>query len=142
MGMLKVGGRGDVKGKVLSSPCRHVSSSPCIIVAVYRCHCVSSSSCPHVSSSPPVLATSSSCVLIVILCPCHVVVPGCHRPVSQQGELGQMWDGGYSPWCPRLTTTTNNDIAQCCCLSFGCHVTNRDVAPVFHMNEMTPECKK
>ena len=25
---------------------------------------------------------------------------------------------------------------QCHCSSFGCHVTNRDVAPVFHMNEM------
>jgi len=114
MGMLKVGGRGDVKGKVLSSPCRRVSSSPCIVVTMYCCCCVSSS--PHVlivlSSSPPVLATSSSCVLVIIPCPRCIIVPGCHRPVSQRGELGQMWDGGYSPWCPRLTTTMNDDVAN------------------------------
>ena len=120
--MLKVGGRGDVKGKVLLSPCRHVSLSPCIVVAVYHCRCVSSSpcvlvvlsslSCPHVSLSPPVLATSSSSVLVIVPCLCHVIVPGCRCPVSQQGELGRMWDGGYSPWCPRLTTTTSDDIGN------------------------------
>jgi len=126
--MLKVGGRGDVKGKVLLSPYHHVSSSLCIVVTVYRCHCVSlslcivvtvchchhvsSSSCPCVSLSPPVLATSLSCVLVIVPCPHRIIVLGCHRPVSQQGELGRMWDRGYSPWCPRLTTMMNDDVAN------------------------------
>ena len=36
----------------------------------------------------------------------------------------------------------NNDDrqhCQCHCLSFGCHITNHNVAPVFHMNEMKGE---
>jgi len=76
--MLKVGGRGDVKGKILSSPCRHVSSSPCIVVAVYHCRCVSLSprvlvilSWPHphlVSSSLSHVRVTLLCWVVVILC--------------------------------------------------------------------------
>ena len=58
--MLNVGGRGDVKGKVLSSPCCCVSSSPCIIVAVYHCCCVSLSPCVVV-------------VLSLLSCPCRLL---------------------------------------------------------------------
>jgi len=82
---------------------RHVLSSLCIIVTMYH-HC-------RVSSSPCVIIILSLCVLVVIPCPCCVVVLGCHHPVSQQGELGRTWDGGYSPLCSRLTTT-NNDVAN------------------------------
>jgi len=125
--MLKVGGRGEVKGKVLLSPCHHVSLSLCVIVTMHHCHCVSSSLCVivamcpcrpvlmcpcHMSLSPPVLATSLSCVLVIVLYPRCIIVLGCRRPVSQRGELGQMWDRGYSPWCPRLTTMTNDDVAN------------------------------
>jgi len=90
--MLKVGGRGDVKGKVLLLPHCHVSLSLCIVVAMYHCCCVSSSLCiivtmcpHHVSSSPCVLAMSLCCVItiVIILCPHHIIVPGRPCPVSQ-----------------------------------------------------------
>ena len=77
-----------MKGKVLLLPCCHVLLSLCIVVAMYCCcHvslslCVLVATCPcHpvlmcpccVSLLPPVLATSLSCVLILVLCLHHVV---------------------------------------------------------------------
>ena len=73
-----------MKGKVLLSPCRRVSSSPSIVVTVYRCRhvllspcvVVAMCCCHHVLLSPHVLIILSSCVLItsclghiLVLCP-------------------------------------------------------------------------
>jgi len=74
--MLKVGGKGDVKGKVLSSPCRRVSSLLCVIVAT--CHCRPVLMCPRrllswphpclVSSSLSRVHVASLCWVVIVLC--------------------------------------------------------------------------
>jgi len=76
MGMLKVGGKGDVKGKVLSSPCRCVSSLLCVVVAT--CHHCPVLMCPRrllswphpclVSSSSSRVRVASLCQVVIILC--------------------------------------------------------------------------
>jgi len=122
------------------------------------CHQVLLSPCTIVTLSPCIVVTPC-CQVVIVPCPCHIIVVlvasllsslcGCTTSVahltcvcSSLSWVSAKWVGTNARWgvltvVVKITATMNNN--QCHCSSFGCHIADCDVAPGFHINELTSE---